>query len=202
MPGASVSLVLTAEEPALRRAGGELFPECGRCPLSRADLRPAEPFIGPLFALLSGQPRGACVGVIVPVVRVIVPVVRGGQGDGAAMGDAGPLVAIADHINLELRSPLTGRWPAGVPRDFPSMSGIYQPDVVRARGGPRVYSSGVVAAGVADARQLTPFESRAIRDRGVSIVSDSLVPVTIIAAYYGLRLAACGVLQAPEHDRE
>ena len=32
--------------------------------------------------------------------------------------------------------------------------------------------------------------------------SDSLVPVAIVAAYYGLTLAACGVPQAPTDDRE
>jgi hypothetical protein len=82
------------------------------------------------------------------------------------------------------------------------MTGIYQPAVVRARGGPRVYSSGVVAAGVADARSLTRFEARTVREGGFAIVSDLLVPAAIVAAYYGLRLAACGVPPAPARDRE
>jgi len=45
-------------------------------------------------------------------------------------------------------------------------------------------------------------EVRAVREGGWPIVSDSLVPVAIVAAYYDLRLAACGLLQAPRHDRE
>ena len=66
----------------------------------------------------------------------------------------------------------------------------------------RVYSSGVVAAGDADARRLTRFEALAVREGGWPIVSDSLVPVAIVAAYYGLRLAACVLVQAPRSDRE
>jgi purine nucleoside phosphorylase len=111
-------------------------------------------------------------------------------------------VPVVDHVNLMTRGPLTGRWPAGEPRDFPGMTGIYQPSLVRRSQGARVYSSGVVAAGVADARRLTRFEVRAVREGGWPIVSDSLVPVAIVAAYYGLRLAACGLVQAPTDDRE
>jgi len=33
-------------------------------------------------------------------------------------------------------------------------------------------------------------------------VSDSLVPVAVVAAYYGVKLAACGVVQAPRMKRE
>ena len=105
-------------------------------------------------------------------------------------------------MGLEGRGPLTGRWPAGTPRDFPSMTGIYQPADARSRHGARVYSSGIVAAGVADLRRLSRFEARAVREGGCGIVTDSLVPVAIVAAYYGLRLAACGLMQAPRYYRE
>ena len=129
-----------------------------------------------------------------------MPAVWAGEaGERPAPGD---LVPVTDHVGLEGRGPLTGRWPAGVPRDFPSMTGIYQPADVRSRRGARVYSSGVVAAGVADARRLTRFEARAVREGGCDIVSDSLVPVAIVAAYYGLRLAAFALVQAPRSERE
>ncbi len=59
-----------------------------------------------------------------------------------------------------------------------------------------------MAAGVADLRRLSRFEARAVREGGCSIVSDSLVPAAIVAAYYGLRLAACGLVQAPRSYRE
>jgi len=197
MPGGAVALVLTADEPAARRAGEELFPAAEHRLLTRQDLRPAAPFEGRLFTLLGEQPAGSCVGLVVPGVW---------RGDAAA-GFAAPvrlpkgtLLAVADHVNLELRGPLSGRWPAAVPRAFPALTGIYQPAVVRARGGARVYSSGVVVAGVADAGRLTPFEAGALREAGVFVVSDSLVPSAIVAAYYGLTLAACGVPRADDND--
>jgi|NGEPerStandDraft_8_1074529.scaffolds.fasta_scaffold05202_2 hypothetical protein len=203
MPGVAVALVLTADEPAARRAGEELFPAAEHRLLTRQDLRPAAPFEGRLFTILGEQPAGSCVGLVVPVVW---------RGDAAASGFAAPLrlptgtlLAVADHMNLELRGPLSGRWPAAVPRAFPALTGIYQPAVVRARGGARVYSSGVVVAGVvvagvADAGRLTPFEAGALREAGVFVVSDSLVPSAIVAAYYGLTLAACGVPRADDND--
>jgi hypothetical protein len=197
MPGGAVALVLTADEPAARRAGEELFPAAEHRLLTRQDLRPAAPFEGRLFTLLGEQPAGSCVGLVVPGVW---------RGDAAASFAApvrlpkGTLLAVADHVNLELRGPLSGRWPAAVPRAFPALTGIYQPAVVRARGGARVYSSGVVVAGVADAGRLTPFEAGALREAGVFVVSDSLVPTAIVAAYYGLTLAACGVPRADDND--
>jgi hypothetical protein len=59
-----------------------------------------------------------------------------------------------------------------------------------------------VAARVADVRRLSRFEAQAVREGGCSIASDSLVPVAVVAAYYGLRLAACGSVQAPRSYRE
>ena len=197
---AAVALVLTADEPAARRAAGELFPDADHLLLRRQDLRPAAPFEGRLFAILAARPAGCCVGLVAPVVW---------RGDAASGGSAAPvrpapgsLFAIADHVNLELRGPLSGRWPAALPRSFPPLTGIYQPADVRARGGARVYSSGVVVAGVADAGRLTPFEAGALSETGVFVVSDSLVPSAIVAAYYGLTLAACGVPRADDNDEE
>lgn len=191
MAGEAVALVLTAAGPACRSAGAALFPNARLVELTREQLRPPAPFEGPLFALLAERPRGAVLGLVVPVLAA-------SAGTGLAPG---ALVPVADHVGLE-PGPLTGRWPAGVPRDFPSMTGIYQPADVRPRHGARVYSSGVVAAGVADVRRLSRFEARAVREAGWPIVSDTLVPVAVVAAYYGLKLAACGVVQAPRSERE
>ena len=197
MPGAAVALVLIADEPASRRAAEEIFPATAQRLLTRQDLRPVAPFAGRLFAILGEQPADSRVGLVVPVVW------RGEAGPAALFRPPpGALLAIADHVNLELRGPLSGRWPAGLPRSFPPLTGIYQPADVRARGGARVYSSGVVVAGVADAGRLTPFEARALREAGVGIVSDSLVPSAIVAAYYGLTLAACGIPWADDHHEE
>ena len=193
MAGEAVALVLTAAGPACRSAGAALFPGARLLELTREQLRPPAPFEGRLFALLAERPRGAVVGLVVPVLSA---------GAAGAGPPPGALVAVADHVGLEGRSPLTGRWPAGVPRDFPSMTGIYQPAYVRPRHGARVYSSGVVAAGVADVRRLSRFEARAVREGGWPIVSDTLVPAAVVAAYHGVKLAACGVVQAPRSERE
>jgi hypothetical protein len=193
MAGEAVALVLTAADAASRAAGAVLFGGAPLESLTRAELRPSAPFEGPLFALLRARERGEVLGLVVPALWT---------GDAGERPVAGDLVAVTDHVALDGPGPLTGRWPPGVPRDFPSMTGIYQPAGVRSRRGARVYSSGIVAAGVADVRRLTRFEARAVREGGCDIVSDSLVPVAVVAAYYGLRLAACGLVQAPRSDRE
>jgi hypothetical protein len=205
--GAGVAIVLAADDPACRDAAAALFPGRPCEALTREDLRPPAPFRGHLFDLLAAQPRGVVVGLVVPVVAAVKmpeppPFPCGSTVASASCLDAGDLAPVTDHVNLEARGPLTGRWPAGEPRDFPSMTRIYQPRFVRPAQGARVYSSGVVAAGVADIRRLTRFEARAVREGGWPIVSDSLVPVAIVAAYYGMRLAACGLVQAPTDDRE
>ena len=192
MTGAAVALVLGAAGAACRSAGAALFPGVPYRELTREELRPPAPFTGGLFDVLAALPGGSVAGLVVP-----------GWAAPAAEGPRpGELIAVADHVNLEGRGPLTGRWPEGVPRDFPSMTGVYQPSLVRPFGGARVYSSGVVAAGVADARRLTRFEVRALRQGGWPIVSDSLVPAAVVAAYYGVKLAVCGVVQAPLSERE
>jgi len=196
MPDADVALLVSAAEPRVRRAGRELFPAAPSIYLTREELRPRAPFNGPLFEVLSGVPRGACVGLMVPVRWAAH------TGPGGVWPAARALLAVLDHLNLEQRGPLTGRWPAGLPRDFPQVAGIYQPGVVRACGGPRVYSSGVVVAGVADAARLSPFEARAVAEQGVTAVSDTLVPAAVVAAYYGLTLAACGVPPAGDNDEQ
>lgn len=200
MPGAAVSLVLVADGPAPRRAAEALFRGCERRVLTRSDLRPQSPFAGPLFAILGARPPGTCVGLVVPAVLRVATGAGSVAGPGAP--EASELLAVADHMNLELRGPLGGSWPAGLPRTFPPMTGIYQPAIVRSFGGARVYSSGVVVAGVADAGRLTSFEAGAVHGEGIFAVSDTLVPAAIAAAYHDLTLAACAVPQASERERE
>lgn len=194
-----VALVLCLAGAALEETGARLFPGAACRALRREQLRPRAPFRGALFDLLAAVPRGSCAGLIAPLRRPWPPA---GRHAPEAHPPSGALLPVTDHVNLELRGPLTGRWPAAVPRDFPQVAGIYQPAVVRASAGPRVYSSGVVVAGVADARRLTPFEAQAVAELGVIAVSDVLVPAAIVAAYYGLTLAACGVLQADDNDEQ
>ena len=189
--GALPALVIVADRPAALRAAGLLFPGLERLVLGRDDLRPPRPFAGPLFERLATLPAGACVALAVPVVRASPPA-----------GEPAPLLAVADHVNLELRGPLTGPWPADVPRSFPAMSGIYQPRAVLSRGAPQVYSCGVVMAGVACAARLSAFEAGVIRERRLPAYADCLAPPVIAAAYYGLTVAACGVLWSDDNDEE
>lgn len=189
MCASPVALSLVADELAARRTAVALFPASRRVLLGRADLRPDVPFRGRLFELLQRQPRGSLIGLVVPIRVVAGPAVPG------------VAIAVSDHINLTLRSPLYGRWPAGLRRRFPALVGLYQPGAIRARAHGWVYSAGVVA-GVADAGRLTPFEAGVVRDVGCRAVSDTLIPAAIIAAYYEHRLAACGVPQVEHCDEE
>lgn len=193
MTAPAVPVVLAA--PALAAAAAAVFPEARLVALARQEMRPARPFEGRLFATLASLPAGTCVGLVVPLRLVTAPESRA--------SDASPLrlFAVEDHVDLELRGPLTGPWPAGVPRSFPSMTGRYQPSVVRCAAGPRVYSGGVVA-GVGDLARLTPFERAALRCAGCLGAADLLVPPAVVAAYYGHTLAACGVVQGPPVDEE
>jgi len=214
-----IPVVLAA--PALAAAAAAVFPEARLVTLTREEMRPVRPFEGRLFASLAGLPAGTCVGLVVPLRVVaavdsspagpeVAPTATAGAAERhasvaverRASGESAPgLVAVEDHVNLELRGPLTGPWPAGAPRRFPSMTGRYQPAVVRSTAGPRVYSGGVVA-GVGDLARLTPFERAALRCAGCLAAADLLVPPAAAAAYYGHTLAACGVVQGPPIDEE
>lgn len=151
-----------------------------------------------------------------PAVGLVVPAAwhgeaQDGRGGTADAGHSRPVVAVphavlpSDHVNLVARGPLTGRWPADRPRAFPSVSGIYRrpdgeafadaeeeqewaPASARLSLAGPVYS--LVVAGVADAERLTPFERRQMRRCGLRVAASLLVPSVIVAAYYGLAVAA------------
>lgn len=199
MTAPAVPVVLAA--PALAVVAAAVFPEARLVLLAREEMRPPRPFEGRLFATLASLPAGSCVGLVVPL-RVSAATGPSPAGPRAATGESPPdLVVVEDHVNLELRGPLTGPWPAGTPRTFPSMTGRYQPSVVRSAAGPRVYSGGVVA-GVGDLARLTPFERAALRCAGCLGAADLIVPPAVAAAYHGHTLAACGVVQGPPIDEE
>ena len=174
-----------------------LFPDAELIVLDGPELRPQAAFDGPLFAVLEAvgdglrtpgaDPSGEA--EVTPVAGLVVP--------GVWRGTAGrpSLAAVADHVNLALRGPLTGRWPAGVPRAFPCMTGIYQPGLVRSTAAASLYSEDVVVAGVGDAARLTAFERRVLDEGGYPVSSDCLVPAAIVAAYYRVNLAA-GIVPA------
>jgi hypothetical protein len=112
---------------------------------------------------------------------------------------SGPLrvVAVSDHVNLTWGSPLTGPNDASVGPRFPSMTGIYRPEVVLDRVGAAggiIVDAGVVA-GVRDDGRLTSYEEEVARVPDYLAVSEELVPVVIVAAHMGLRVAAAVVLE-------
>jgi hypothetical protein len=106
------------------------------------------------------------------------------------------VVAVADHVNLTWRSPLTGLNDDLLGPRFPVVAGVYVPEMVVERVG-----SGVappvgqeVVAGVQDDRSLLEFESQMVRKQGLETVSSELVPVALLAAHMGIRLAAVVVI--------
>jgi len=189
--GAGVALVLCDADPGCRAAAAALW---GRAPvaLTRDELRPARGFGGRLWELLAAA-AGSTVGLVVPAVGV-------GPPPGAAAPPAGGLVPVRDHVNLELRSPLTGPWPAGEPRRFPCVTGVYAAVTVPGRDAPPLYSAGATVACVADARRLTAFERAVVAAQRLPLASDRLLAAAVFAALLGARLAAA-VLVAPAAGR-
>lgn len=110
------------------------------------------------------------------------------------------VIAVTDHVNLAWRSPLTGRNDDRLGPRFPVVAGMYEPGLVSSRVGPETslpVESGAVA-GVCDDRRLLAFESRMVREQGLAAVSSELVPVALLAAHLGIRLAAAVVVAREE----
>ena len=171
-----------------------LFPHAEVVPLAPVDLRPQTPFRGRLHELFAawkdqGQPQGQ--GQLTGRPVALCGLVVSARWLGPA--PAPTAFTVADHVNLELRGPLTGAWPAAEPRTFPCMTGIYQPAAVRSDGDPHVYSA-VTVAGVRDIMSFTPFEHQAVAAGGFAAVCDCLIPAVILAAHHSVTVAACCIV--------
>jgi hypothetical protein len=127
-----------------------------------------------------------------------------GTGIGARAGDAAAgtadwearLVAVTDHANLTWRSPLTGPNDDRIGPRFPTMAGVYAPEAVLVRLGASegmIVMPGVVA-GVLDDGRLSGYEIEVASAQGYAVASSELVPVVIVAAHLGLRVAAVVVI--------
>ena len=105
------------------------------------------------------------------------------------------LVAVADHANLTWRSPLAGPNDDRLGPRFPSMTDVYAPEVVSdcARAGEGMIVLTGVVAGVLDDARPAAFEGEMAGAQGWAAVSSELVPVVIVAAHLGLRVAAAVV---------
>jgi hypothetical protein len=187
-------LAVTATAYALAGAEGMVVPlkDVGVRNLSRP-LSAAE--VALLRKALTGDARdgeglaedeGAIVGYVCRGCRV------------AAEGMIGPtdgedrLVVVTDHANLTWRSPLTGPNDDSAGPRFPSMTGIYSPETAVSRLGaaPGIIVTKGVVAGVLDDSRPTAHEAEVARAQGHAAVSSELVPVVIVAAHLGLRVAA------------
>ncbi|NLV71191.1 MAG: purine-nucleoside phosphorylase [Actinobacteria bacterium] len=138
-----------------------------------------------------------------PLSRAEVDLLRTGlRGDDPVVGylcrgsvgqaTDGRVVVVTDHADLTWRSPLTGPNDPAVGPRFPSMTGIYSPnaalDRLSALKG-MILMSGVVA-GVRDDARVTAYEAEMVTAQGHVAVSSELVPVVVVAAHMGLRVAA------------
>jgi hypothetical protein len=114
------------------------------------------------------------------------------------------VVAVTDHANLTWRSPLAGPNDERVGPRFPSMDGVYEPGVVTERAaavGGIILRPGVVA-GVGDDRHLNAYEAGTVGTLGHAAASSELVPVVIVAAHMGLRVAAAVVAKGGSQEEE
>lgn len=133
--------------------------------------------------------------------------VSGEEAASACHGQQAPqphLVAVTDHADLAGRSPLTGPNDDLLGPRFPSLAGVYAPEVVLDRVGGTdgmIVRQGVVA-GVEDDQALLPFEAQTMAKLGWQAASSELVTPVIVAAHLGLRVAALVVVwQRPSDQR-
>lgn len=162
--------------------GDSLSRAMARRPLSAAEIRDIR------TAILGFDPES--LSETNPLSAGIVGYVCGGVSVGAA--GAGSLVAVEDHVNLTWRSPLAGSNDERIGPRFPSLSGVYAPEEVldRVASVCERPAARAVVAGVGDARGLLPFESHVLREQNVGVVTSELVPVVLLAAHLGFRVAA------------
>jgi hypothetical protein len=119
---------------------------------------------------------------------------RGGveAGGGGDENDARLMLApVSDHVNLTWHSPLRGPNDDALGPRFPSVAGVYRPDLVQpVLGDLGLLVNPTVVMQVGDPARLTPFEWAAARRHGIIWVSDELAPVVLLAAHMGMRIGA------------
>jgi purine nucleoside phosphorylase len=113
-------------------------------------------------------------------------------------------VAVADHVNLTWRSPLAGPNDDRFGPRFPVVAGMYDAGLVRQRLSalPGLVTGEGVVAGVRDMSRLSGFEQEMIRRWGMGAVTSELVPVALVAAHLGFRLAAVVVIAEWDPKKE
>jgi len=115
--------------------------------------------------------------------------------------EAGSLVIINDHLNLQGSNPLVGEWGREFGPQFPDMSEVYDPELrsmVRTaaeEAGFRVHE-GVYAAVLGPSFE-TPAEVRMLRTLGGSVVGMSTVPEVIAARHMGMKIVVLSFAANP-----
>lgn len=114
----------------------------------------------------------------------------------AEIRPAAVAVVVTDHADLTWRSPLAGPNDDTVGPRFPSLAGVYAPDLAidRLGGCEGMIIRTDVVAGVSDDSALLSFEATAMAEQGWTAASAELVAPVIVAAHMGLRVAAVVVI--------
>ncbi|MBU2603675.1 MAG: hypothetical protein KKA32_16190 [Actinobacteria bacterium] len=154
-------------------------------------LRKALLGLGPGKELVPRDPDDQVVGYVC-VGRSVFDHAGGRAGAGTLRGSATPtpVVAVTDHANLTWQSPLRGPNDDSLGPRFTVTAGMYAPELVSSR----ITAVQGEVAGVYDTRSLSGFETRICAQSGFPAVSSELVPVALIAAHLGFRLAAAVLL--------
>jgi purine-nucleoside phosphorylase len=106
--------------------------------------------------------------------------------------EAGSMVIITDHLNLQGANPLVGEWGREFGPQFPDMSEVYDGELRRAAR-PAAEDAGFtvhegVYAAVLGPSFETPAEVRMLRALGGSVVGMSTVPEVIAARHMGMKV--------------
>jgi len=115
--------------------------------------------------------------------------------------EAGSLVLVTDHLNLQGSNPLVGEWGREFGLQFPDMSETYDRELrevarrAALEAGFTVHD-GVYAAVLGPSFE-TPAEVRMLRDLGGTVVGMSTVPEVIAARHMGLRVVVISFAANP-----
>ncbi len=106
--------------------------------------------------------------------------------------EAGSLVVVTDHLNLQGANPLVGEWGTEFGPQFPDMSEVYDPEMraiahAAAEEAGFAVHEGVYAALLGPSFE-TPAEIRMLRALGGTVVGMSTVPEVIAARHMGLKV--------------
>ena len=115
--------------------------------------------------------------------------------------EAGSLVLITDHLNLQGANPLVGEWGREFGPQFPDMSETYDPELRRlaqnaAQEAGFTVHEGVYAAVLGPSFE-TPAEVRMLKALGGSVVGMSTVPEVIAARHMGMKVAVLSFAANP-----